>query len=164
MNSLRYFWRVVEGIELPGQAVLDVRKLGFWASLNQPYRLPGPMAGLVQFGSFADNLGIQRTGCYTVLDMEEEAIITEVRPGTQRSLGEGLDINFLQVSFRLLRRTRYEDHGYKVTLKSPAWLSQLEPSAPLNGYLMERGEFSAELAKDERINEDLKVTVEVTDV
>jgi len=30
--------------------------------------------GLVQFGSFAsDNLGIQRTGCYTVLDMEEEA-------------------------------------------------------------------------------------------
>jgi hypothetical protein len=30
--------------------------------------------------------------------------------------------------------------------------------------LMERGEFSAELAKDERINEDLKVTVEVTDV
>ena len=121
--------------------------------------------GLVQFGSFAsDNLGIQRTGCYTVLDMEEEAIITEVRPGTQRSLGEGLDINFLQVSFRLLRRTRYEDHGYKVTLKSPAWLSQLEPSAPLNGYLMERGEFSAELAKDERINEDLKVTVEVTDV
>jgi hypothetical protein len=29
---------------------------------------------------------------------------------------------------------------------------------------MERGEFSAELAKVERINEDLKVTVEVTDV
>ncbi len=96
--------------------------------------------------------------------MEEEAIITEVRPGTQRSLGEGLDINFLQVSFRLLRQTRYKDHGYKVTLKSPAWLSQLEPSAPLNGYLMEHGEFSAELANDERINEDLKVTVEVTDV
>ncbi len=96
--------------------------------------------------------------------MEEEAIITEVRPGTQRSLGEGLDINFLQVSFRVLRRSRYQNHGYKVTLKSPAWLSQLEPSAPLNGYLMEHGEFSAELTKDERINEDLKVTVEVTDV
>ena len=107
---------------------------------------------------------VQRSNCYTVLDMEEEAIITEVRPGTQRSLGEGLDINFLQVSFRLLRRTRYEDHGYKVTLKCPAWLSQLEPSAPLNGYLMEHGEFSAELTKDKRINEDLKVTVEVTDV
>ena len=101
---------------------------------------------------------------YTVLDMEEEAIITEVRPGTQRSLGEGLDINFLQVRFRVLRRSRYRDRGYKVTLKSPAWLSQLEPSAPLNGYLMEHGEFSAELIKDERINEDLKVTVEVTDV
>ena len=99
--------------------------------------------------------------------MEEEAIITEVRPGTQRSLGEGLDINFLQVSFRVLRRSRARDTrtiGYKVTLKSPAWLSQLEPSAPLNGYLMEHGEFTAELAKDERINEDLKVTVEVTDV
>jgi hypothetical protein len=90
--------------------------------------------------------------------------VTEVRPGTQRSLGEGLDINFLQVSFRVLRRSRYEDHGYKVTLKSPAWLSQLEPSARLNGYLMEHGEFSAELTKDERINEDLKVTVEVTEV
>jgi len=29
---------------------------------------------------------------------------------------------------------------------------------------MENGEFSAELAKDERLNEDLKVTIEVTDV
>ena len=114
-----------------GLNALDVRKLDFWAGLNptlSPARADG---GLVQFGSFAsDNLGIQRTGCYTVLDMEEEAIITEVRPRTQRSLGEGLDINFLQVSFRVLRRSRYEDHGYKVTLKSPAWLSQLEPSAP----------------------------------
>ena len=96
--------------------------------------------------------------------MEEEAIITEVRPGTQRKLGESLDINFLQVSFRVLRRSRYEDHGYKVMLKSPAWLSELEPSAPLNGYLMEHGEFSAELANDARINEDLNVTVEMTDV
>jgi hypothetical protein len=95
--------------------------------------------------------------------MQEEAIITKVGPGTQRSLGEGLDINFLQVTFRVLRRSRYRDRGYKVTLKSPAWLSQLEPSAPLNGYLMENGEFSAELAKDERINEDLKVAIEVTD-
>jgi hypothetical protein len=66
--------------------------------------------------------------------MEEEAIITEVRRGTQRSLGEGLDINFLQVSFRVLRRSRYQGHGYKVTLKSPAWLSQLEPSAPRIGF------------------------------
>ena len=55
-----------------------------------------------------------------------------------------------------MRRSRYRDHSYKVTLKNPAWLSQLEPSAPLNGYLMEHGEFNAELAKDERINEDLK--------
>ena len=96
--------------------------------------------------------------------MEEEAMIIKVRPGTQRSLGKGLDINFLQVSFRVLRSSRYQDHGYRVTLKSPAWLSQLEPSAPLNGYLMEHGEFTVELAKDERINEDLKVTVEVTDM
>jgi hypothetical protein len=96
--------------------------------------------------------------------MQEEAIITKVQPGTQRSLGEGLDIKFLQVSFRVLRRSRYRDRGYKVTLKSPAWLSQLEPSAPLNSYLMNNGEFSAELAKDERLNEDLKVTIEVTDV
>ena len=87
-----------------------------------------------------------------------------MRPGTQRSLGKGLDITFLQVSFRVLRRSRYQDHGYRVTLKSPAWLSQLEPSAPLSGYLMEHGEFTVELARDERINEDLKVTVEVTDM
>jgi hypothetical protein len=123
------------------------------------------MPGAGPLGSFAsDNLGVQRRGCYTFLDMEEEAIITEVRPGTQRSLGEGLDVNFLQVNFRVLRRSRYEDHGYKVTLKSPAWLSQQEPSAPLNGYLMEHGEFTAELLKDERINENLKVIVEMTDV
>jgi hypothetical protein len=93
-----------------------------------------------------------------------EAIITMVRPGTRRSLGEGLDINFLQVSFRVLPRSRYRDRGYKVTLESPAWLSQLEPLAPFNGYLMENGEFSAELAKDERLNEELKVTIAVTDV
>jgi len=32
------------------------------------------MTGLLQFGSFAyDNLDIQHTSCYTVLDMEEEA-------------------------------------------------------------------------------------------
>jgi hypothetical protein len=29
---------------------------------------------------------------------------------------------------------------------------------------MEHAEFTAELARDERINEDLKVTVEVTDI
>ena len=36
--------------------------------------------------------------------------------------------------------------------------------AVMGGYLMEHGEFTVELAKDERINEDLKVAVEVTDM
>ena len=154
-----------EFAEIIGVPVIERGKGNWWIRTKDcdPIRLWNGLSNILpHFAS--DNLGIQRTSCYTVLDMEEEAIITAVRPGTQRSLGEVLDINFLQVSFRVLRRSRYRDHGYKVTLKSPAWLSQLEPSAPLNGYLMEHGEFSAELTKDERINEDLKVTVEVTDV
>jgi hypothetical protein len=96
--------------------------------------------------------------------MEEEAIITSVQPGTQRSpLGSGLEIEFAHVSFRVLRRSEYQDKVCKVILKSPGWLADAQPSAPLHGYLMERGEFAVELPKDERIKEGLRVTVEVTE-
>ena len=50
------------------------------------------------------------------------------------------------------------------TLKNPSWLSDLQPSAPLEGYLMENGEFSASLSKDGRLTEGLKLTIEATDV
>jgi len=35
---------------------------------------------------------------------------------------------------------------------------------PLEGYLMENGEFSASLSKDGRLTEGLKLTIEATDV
>lgn len=95
--------------------------------------------------------------------MEEEAIITAAQPGTKRSVGESLQIEFLHVSFRVVRRSMYEDQINKATFKSPGWLCGLEPSAPLDGYLMEHGQFAAELAKDDRIKEGLQVTIEVTD-
>jgi len=95
--------------------------------------------------------------------MEEEAIITAVQPGPKTTIRESLDIEFLNVSFRVLRRFKYQDRVCRVTLKTPSWLSDLQPSAPLEGYVMEHGEFSASLTKDVRITEGLKVTVEVTD-
>jgi hypothetical protein len=48
-------------------------------------------------------------------------------------------------------------------LKNPSWLSDLQPSAPLAGYVMEHGEFSASIPKDSRITKGLKVTIEMTD-
>ena len=94
--------------------------------------------------------------------MEEEAIITAVHPATTRSLGEGLEIDSLHVSFRVVRRSMYEDQINKATFKKPAWLTALQPSAPSDGYLMEHGQFTVELANDERIKQDLRVTIEVT--
>jgi hypothetical protein len=95
--------------------------------------------------------------------MEEEAIITAVQPGPKTIISESLDLEFLNVSFRVLRRFKYEDKVCRVTLKTPSWLSDLQPSAPIEGYVMEHGEFSASLKKDGRITEGLKVTMEVTD-
>ena len=95
--------------------------------------------------------------------MEEEAVITAVQPGPKTTISESLDIEFLNVSFRVLRRFKYQDRVCRVTLKTPSWLSDLQPSAPLEGYVMEHGEFSASLTKSARITEGLKVAVEVTD-
>ena len=95
--------------------------------------------------------------------MEEEAIITAVQPGPKTTVSESLDLESLNVSFRVLRLFKYQDRVCRVTLKTPSWLSDVQPSAPLEGYIMEHGEFSASLTKDDRITEDLKVTVEVTD-
>jgi hypothetical protein len=96
--------------------------------------------------------------------MEEEAIITAVHPATTRSLGEGLEIDSLHVSFRVVQRAMYDDQINKAILKKPQWLSELQPSAPPDGYLMEHGQFTVELAKDDRIKQDLGVTIEVTDI
>ena len=86
--------------------------------------------------------------------MEEKATVTAVHPATTRSLGEGLEIDSLHVSFRVVRRSTYEDQ-IKKAFKSPAWLSDLEPSASPDGYMIEHGQFSMELAKDDRIRPDL---------
>ena len=95
--------------------------------------------------------------------MEEEAIITAVKPGPETTIGESLDLEFLHVTFRMLQRFKYQDKVARVTLKNPSWLSSLQTSAPLEGYVMEHGEFSASLPKDGRITEGAKVTVEVTE-
>jgi hypothetical protein len=95
--------------------------------------------------------------------MEEEAIITAVRPGPKTSITESLQLEFLYVSFRVLRRFKYQDKVARATLKNPSWLSNLQTSAPLDGYVMEHGEFSVSLPKDGRVTEGLKVTVEVAD-
>jgi hypothetical protein len=95
--------------------------------------------------------------------MEEEAIITAVRSGPKTTIGESLELEFLNVSFRLLRRFKYQDKVARATFTSPSWLSDLQASAPLDGYLMEHGEFSASLPKDGRITEGVKVTIDVTD-
>ena len=95
--------------------------------------------------------------------MEEEAVITAVRPGPKTSIRESLELEFLYVSFRVLRRFKYQDKVCRATLKNPSWISDLQTSAPLEGYLMEHGEFSASLPKEGRITEGLKVTVEVAD-
>ena len=95
--------------------------------------------------------------------MEEEAIITAVQHGPKTSIGETLELEFLNVSFGVLRRFKYQDKVCRATLKQPSWLSDLQTSAPLEGYVMEHGEFSASLPKDGRITEGLRVIVEVTD-
>ena len=100
--------------------------------------------------------------CYIVFVMEEEALITAVRPGPQRTIGESLHLEFLHVSFRVLAASKYGDKINKATLKGPPWLSELQTSAPFDGYTMEDGEFTVSLPKDERIKEDLRVTIEVS--
>ena len=92
--------------------------------------------------------------------MEEEAIITAVRLGPRTTTNEGQDIEFLDVSFRVLRRFKYQDKECMVTFKNAAWLSDLQPR---DGYQMEHGEFTASLPKDGRITEGLKVILDVTD-
>ncbi len=95
--------------------------------------------------------------------MEEEAIITAVQAGPKTSISESLELEFLHVSFRVMRRFKYQDKVVRATFKTPPWLSDLQPSVPLDGYVMEHGEFSASLPRDSRITEGLKVTLEVTE-
>ena len=104
----------------------------------------------------------RNSACYILLDMEEEAIITAVQLGPQTTIGKSLHLEFLHVSFRVLAASKYGDKINKATLKGPPWLSELQTSAPFDGYTMEDGEFTVSLPKDERIKEDLRVTIEVS--
>ena len=93
--------------------------------------------------------------------MEEEAIVATVEPVPRTSIGESLEVEFVNVIIRAFRSAEYQSKVCKATIKEPAWLSKLEPSAPLDGYLFEHGEFSAGFVKDDRITTGLKVTIEL---
>jgi hypothetical protein len=93
--------------------------------------------------------------------MEEKAIVAAVKAMPRKSIGESLELEFLSVIFRALRSAEYRGKICKATIKEPTWLSNLDPSAPLDGYLMEHGEFSASFAKDDRIKTGLEVTIEL---
>jgi hypothetical protein len=94
--------------------------------------------------------------------MEEEAVIKAIGSGPQRVIDESLNLEFLHVSFRVLAASKYQNTIKKVTLKSPHWLSELQASAPIDGYAMKNGEFTVSLPKDDRIKEDLRVILEVS--
>jgi hypothetical protein len=93
--------------------------------------------------------------------MEEKAIVAAVKAVPRTSIGESLKLEFMNVVFRVLRSAEYQGKVCKATIKEPTWVSNLEPSAPLDGYLVEHGEFSASFAKDDRIKTGLEVTIEL---
>ena len=93
--------------------------------------------------------------------MEEQAIVAAVKAMPRTSIGESLELEFVNVIFRPVRSAEHQGKICKATIKQPTWLLNLQPSAPLDGYLMEHGEFSASFAKDDRITTGLKVTIEL---
>ena len=93
--------------------------------------------------------------------MEKDAIITAVQLATTRSLGAGIEIDPLHVTFRVVRRSMYDDQIKKAISKSPPGLTSFSLRLRANGYLMEQGQFTVELVKDDRIKQDLGVVVEV---
>ncbi|MBV8377101.1 MAG: hypothetical protein JO279_08860 [Verrucomicrobia bacterium] len=94
--------------------------------------------------------------------MEEKAVVSTVGPLPRRSVGESLDLEFVHVGFRSLGTAGDGGKACKAVIKEPAWLCTLQPSAPLDGYLLEAGKFSASFAKDDRITPGLQVTIVVT--
>jgi len=96
--------------------------------------------------------------------VEEEAIVVTVEPLAGRTIGESLHLEFVNVTFRVLRSSETEGKVCKAVIKKPDWLAKLQPSAPLDGYVLERGEFSSSFSKDNRIARGLKVTIEVSNL
>ena len=95
--------------------------------------------------------------------METEAFVRDLGPGVTRTVGESLKTEFVHVNFRVPEFAENQSTPKKVTIKDPEWISELQPAAPVGGYLMECGEFSTEFLKDPRLGRDLRVTVEVND-
>jgi hypothetical protein len=91
----------------------------------------------------------------------EEAIVAKVGPSEKRKIDESLKIEFINVTFQVTRSS--EDKGIvcKAVVTQPDWLVKLQPSAPLDGYLIERNNFTAGFGKDDRIAPGLKVGIEV---
>jgi len=77
------------------------------------------------------------------------------------TIGESLELEFMNVTFRVLQSSEPEGEVCKAVITKPDWLAKLQPSAPLDGYQLQRGEFSASFGKDDRIAPGLKVTIEV---
>jgi hypothetical protein len=94
--------------------------------------------------------------------MEEQAVVSTVNPSPRTSIGESLDLEFVNVTFRSLRSVEHEGKVCKAIIKEPAWLTKLQPSAPMDGYLLDGGKFFASFGKDDRITPGLQITILVS--
>jgi hypothetical protein len=83
--------------------------------------------------------------------MEEEAVVATVESLSRRTIGESLQLEFVNVKFRVLQSNETEGDVCKVVIKKPDWLVKFQASEPLSGYLLESGEFSGSFRKDNRI-------------
>lgn len=93
--------------------------------------------------------------------MEEEAIVTKVEPSEKRKIDGSLAIEFVIVTFQLIRISEDKGGVCKAVIRQPDWLAKFQASAPLDGYLIERGQFTASFSKDDRIAPGLKIGIEV---
>jgi hypothetical protein len=132
-------------------AARDIFKTSSSVHLDSPIALVIPES----------TLALAHSGVKYFLIMEEEAIVAKVEPSERRKIDESLEMEFINVIFRVIRSD--EDKGIvcKAVVTQPDWVVKLQPSAPLDGYLIERGEFTASLRKDDRIAPGLKIGIEV---
>jgi hypothetical protein len=95
------------------------------------------------------------------LIMEEEAVVAKVWSSEKRKISESLEVEFVNVTFQVVHSNEDKGMVCKAVIRQPEWLAGLQASAPLDGYLIERGEFTASLGKDDRIAPGLRIGIEV---
>jgi hypothetical protein len=76
------------------------------------------------------------------LVVAEEAIITAIEPGPDRTIDESLSLEFLNVRFRIVRSSEYENKVVMVAFKDPPWLLGLETISAAERLRNEQGEFA----------------------